>query len=103
MSPPKSISAMWVSLSSCSCSRGSARPCLTVASPFRPGRASALGGVRSPHGGLLGRHDGGGFAPRRDAVLGLGCRVSVFVQLGPVRVVELVQREARVEAVVEAL
>ena len=60
-------------------------------------------GVGGPHGGLLGRDDGRRVLPRRDAVLGLGGRPAVVVDLGPVRVVELVEREAGVEAVVEAL
>ena len=48
-------------------------------------------------GGLLGRDDGRRFLPRGDAVLRLGGREAVVVDLGPVRVVELVEREARVQ------
>jgi MFS family permease len=54
-------------------------------------------------GGVLQRGlDRRGLIPGHDAELGRADRVVVLVELGPVRVVELVHGEARVEGVVEA-
>src|SRR5580700_9351890 len=69
----------------------------TSSSPTRR-RSTSVG---CPNRVLLGPHDRRRLPPRDDPVLGEGGRHVVVVDLGPMRVVQLVEGEARLQRVVE--